>query len=283
MQHILSGGSANDSAALQAALDAMQPLDILSLSGTFILTTPVSCLGRPVIIDATGATFNYTGPNGQTALTFGFAPGDIHTYTDGLTLRGIRLVGPSTITGTSVGLCIQNSYCPLIDDLAIRGFGVGLRLIGDGVGCTHGRVTLRRFKDNATQIHAVAKNGGFVTEWNFIGSGNFSYNSPWKGQPCYHLRTESQGTMQSAVGSLRFIGVSFEAQDDNCVVADVQSHGGNIHWISCRYETITHKPMPLRLGPNTYRCRLVGCTTADVLWQDSSGKQNDNEFLPWWK
>lgn len=280
---LIQGGTANDSQALQNALDGLAPNGVVELRGEFNLAQPVTCLGKPVIVRAEGATLTYTGPDGQPALTFGYAPGDKNTFTDGLTLHGLRLVGPSRVDGKAIGLRIQNAYAPLVDDLAARGFGVGLELVGDGVGCTYGRCSLRRMKDNTTQIHCLAQNGGFVTEWNFYGPGNLSYNAPYKGQSCCHLLCENVGTVKSAIGALRFLGVSFEGQDDSCMVADVASYGGNICWLDCRYEAITHKPMALKLGPQTFRCRLIGNTTADVSWQDGAPAKSDNQFLPWWK
>lgn len=275
----LTGGSANDSAALQAALDALAPLGTLDLYGDYSLAAPVVCLGKPVIVNGTGSTLTYRGPAGQAALTFGNAPGDRLTFQDGLTLRGLRLVN-AVSRGPVVALRIQNAYCPLVEDLAIRGFDTALQLVGDGVGCSYGRFSFRRMKDNRLQIHCLATGGGFVTEHVFQGPGNFSYNKAFQGQPCCHLLTETQG--HGDVGSLRFEGCSFEAQDEHCQLADVRQ-GQRITWHNCRFETIVHRPMPLTLSPRAYRCVLVGNTNLDVLWQDNAPPAAGNLFLPYWK
>lgn len=278
---LLLGGSTDDAAALQAALDGLASQGTLELRGAFTLADPVSCLGKIVTVQAGGAMLTYTGTDTQPALTFGYAPGDKHTYQEGLTIRGLRLTGPGGTSG-AIGLRIQNCYCPVVEDLAIRSFGVGLELVADGVNCTYGRYVLRRFKDNGTQIHAVARNGGAVTENTFAGPGNLSYNTPFAGKSCTHVLTETDGKTGSVVGSLRFEGCSFEAQDDNCTLANIPA-GGNFVWVACRFETINHKPMPLKLGKSTYRCAVMGSTSGDVVLQSQAPGNAGHVFLPYWK
>lgn len=273
--------NSDDTSALQGYFDSLSDLARAALYPTvYRVFRPLTLLNKRVCIDCRGAVLDWYGRSG-TVLTLGFGSGSVVAPGSagyGWDVRGLSIqhtgVGESFYLNSSRGLLVQNIYGGLFDGINISGFGTGVSLVGDGTGCTCGRLGVSNLSNNGASMWVYSVNGGYVTEWNIDG-GNWQYSSVADGTAPTHVLVQGP-----QAGGLRLNGCCFQGRP-GVVWADL-SNCDHVIMRDCRYEKTDETTANVTLETTAHNCALVGVTSPGVAWNDLSAGANGHVYLPNW-
>jgi hypothetical protein len=251
-----------------------------------------------ITLQGSASSGGYTGGGVVTALTavldFGYAPGvDAGSVNYQWGVRSLKVRWRNQ-TGTGyginpfIGLRVRNTVDAFYDDIAVVGFGIGLQVTGDGVGCQKNQFRIRTLQDNVINLHLYAQNSagtnGYVTENSFWGN-DYQQGTTFAGVRSWQQKfeTANPGAGAVAVGGNTFLDVCYQAPDNNCIAADILPGCNNNVWFGSRVETVNHTTMPWKIANGSQGNFLLGMTNADLSWLDQGANNGwfDNTANVW--
>ena len=227
---VVGDGKADDSVALQAALDAASTLGARAFANGTFRTTRTLCIAGSA--DLSDATVMYYGSG--TAIEVGVSG----PYLSRKTVRLPRLVAASkTKNGWgqvdgSVGVLLQNSFSLDLDIPHIQNFENGLIVAGYGRGTCYCNVTLGHLDNNKRNLRLTADTGGWANQNNFYG-GRLSHNSN-EGTAVPGTRHILIDATTFKVNANCFWGTSLESP--NVVEYHLDCAGVDNYFENCRWE-----------------------------------------------
>ena len=227
---VVGDGKADDSVALQSALDAASTLGARAFANGTFKTTRTLCITGSA--DLSDATIKFYG--GGTAVEIG-ASG---TYSMRKTVRLPRVTAVSKsrngwgeVSG-SVGVLVQNS-CNL--DLTvphIQNFETGLVVAGNGKGTAYCNINLGHLDNNKRNLFLTSDATGWANQNNFFG-GRLSHNSI-EGKAVPGTRHILIDATNHKVNNNSFWGTSVESTD--LVEYHLDCAGNDNYFMNCRWE-----------------------------------------------
>jgi hypothetical protein len=229
-------------AAIQAVLNANAgtstgPAGTVRLYGTFNIASTLIVKGN---VDASGATFNYSGSG--TAVQVG-APALGYTMT-GCDIKLGRIYctskpGTGWVAGT-VGLNVQNVFRSKIDALLIQGFETGLLTEGDASysfgGCAYNVFTIPALNNNKINHKLYGRNGstpgtGFCNQ-NIFNITSMSHAGTESGTGTRHILAGLAGTAIS-INNNTWVNTSLEGSIEE---QTIECNGTDNTWVAPRFE-----------------------------------------------
>ena len=227
---VVGDGKADDSVALQSALDAASSSGARAFAnGTFRTSRTLCITGNA---DLSDATIKYYGSG--TAVEVGTSG----TYSLRKMVRLPRVTAVSKsrsgwgeVSG-SIGVLVQNS-CNL--DLTvphIQSFETGLVIAGYGKGTAYCNINLGHLDNNKRNLFLTADDDGWANQNNFYG-GRLSHNSG-EGTTVPGTRHILIGATNHKVNNNSFWGTSVESVDS--VEYHLDCAGYDNYFMNCRWE-----------------------------------------------
>lgn len=184
-------------------------------------------------IDATGATFVYTG-NDSVAIRIGKQ----NDYVSKIRVRGLYVKNKaidwnSNITGIQI---LNVSYCDI--ELGVENFKTGITVKGDVLGCVYNKFYPIKVYNNKTSLLFRAVNGGWANE-NIVFGGSFGWSSEQDTSTNVHVEIEYIAYKNN---NNKFYGCSFEdGNPTNQISLSYAARVNGTHnaFHDCRYEGAT--------------------------------------------
>lgn len=227
---VVGDGAADDSLALQSALDSAVKSGARAFAnGTFKTTRTLRVAGNA---DLSDATIKFSG---QGAAVLVGASG---TYAIRKMVRLPQVIaadktrnGWGQVSGT-VGVLVQNSYNLDLTVPHIQNFETGLVIAGNGNGTSYCNVTLGHLDNNKRNLRFSADASGWSNQNNFYG-GRLSHNSN-EGVKVSGTRHILMDAAASKVNANSFWGTSIESP--NIVEYHLDCAGNDNYFVNCRWE-----------------------------------------------
>lgn len=227
---VVGDGKADDTAALQAALDQSAAFGARAYAhGTFKITDTVQISENA---DFQNAKFVYVGTG--VAIKVGVRSG----YSIRKSVRLPHVVaatkgvnGWGAVRG-SVGVLVQNCYNVDLTVPHVQNFETGLVVAGYGAGTSYCNVALGQLDNNLRNLRFTADATGWANQNNFMG-GRLSHNSD-EGSVVPGSRHILIDSLPNRVNNNSFWGTSIESP--NVVEYHLDCAGNDNYWMNCRWE-----------------------------------------------
>lgn len=228
-------GTTDDTAAIQAAINALPrggvikfpPGDYRTTAALVVNVDRIRLKGfaARILVDHNGIGIDFNNLATPTKM-FGLSiEGDLR-------IHKVTPDTPATSLG-SVGISLRNAYHAKFSGFEIVGFGTGLSILGDGVGCVWNQFRDAWIKNNCKNIRinnnaTAGVNQGYANQ-NTFESIRLDYNSSAYDETCYHLYIDAGPVKTSPPAVYRnngnlFLHMSFEAANFNV------GHGPKALW-----------------------------------------------------
>ena len=227
---VVGDGEADDTAALQSALDRSAAFGArvyangtFKISGTLLVTENA---------DLQDAKFVYWGSG--VAVEVGVRSGYSLRKTVRLphVIAGAKSIrGWSQVAG-SVGVLVRNCYNLDVTLPHVQNFETGLVVAGRGAGTSYCNVTLGHLDNNRRNLHFTADDTGWANQNNFYG-GRLSHDSG-EGAVVPGTRHVLVDVAANRVNNNSFWGTSLESP--NVVEYHLDCAGNDNYWTNCRWE-----------------------------------------------
>lgn len=257
--YLVATGAADESAAIQAVLDAASSDDVVRLYGTFAIASTVVVRSN---LDASGAVFNYSGSG--TAVQVGDT--SVRSWKQIRLPRVLYLNKPAAGSGWTagtIGVNVINIQSSMIYVPYIKAFETGLRMYSNGQGNVYNTVELGHLDNNKKNlVLASATSSGWTNQNVFVG-GRFSMN-PAEGTP---VVGSAQIYLDPTYGANNntFINCSLESASTHEYMLDA-SGGSYNQFINCRWEISGGGTANVRWGATaTYNIIKGGYTSYNLV------------------
>lgn len=284
-------GTTDDTSAIQAAINALPrggvikfpPGDYRTTSALVVNVDRIRLQGfaARILVDHNGVGIYFNNIVTPTKLFGAVIEGDLR-------IHKVTPDTPATNLG-SVGIKARNLYHSRMSGFEVVGFGTGLYLLGDGVGCVWNQFNDAWIKNNCKNIrinnNATAGIDQGYANQNTFKSIRLDYNSSAYDETCYHLYIDAGPVKASPPAVYRnngnmFLHMSFEAANFS------SGHGPKALWcdglgntiIDPRSEGINvsgaSEPPEYQFGPNSIWNKMLFGTYLYPPHVTDQGKNN---------
>lgn len=218
-------------AAINAAVNAGGGIVFFPPGGTYLVNIGLVIDGDNIYLFGKGATLLFDGSN---SIAVDFCKSGSYIFNGGIDGLNIQKVSEEWATDTSIGLRLYNVQEGFLTDFSVQDFTTGLKLEGNGQGCVHNQINIRRLFNNKTNLHLVASNNGWCNENIFIG-GRFSYSSDRVGGYTGTTNIKIDYYAEKPINNNKFFGCSLESASSDTKA--IYCEGAFNFFYGCRYET----------------------------------------------
>jgi len=233
-------GETDDSAAIQAAIDAVEALG----SGTVDFNGMTCLVASGLTVDPTNSSKEIAlDLYGATVLVDTTLNGAVFTIGGNVTLMGglITTEDSSLDWDSTVGVKLSDSYRSRVVDTQIRNMEKGVELTADGTGCVHNYVSPRMIYDCKYGVYMTQLGAGWTND-NTIANASVFYSASLNSVDCSDgaaIWAEPDGGASTIMENNLFEGLSLEngsAQADGLIADAIYGTFYMSQFIGCRVE-----------------------------------------------